>query len=110
MGQTIKLNIRFIADKGLKYVGLPLHVWISKEDTLQTVFNKYLKKIKKLVVNCYKVKENKQKVLIHRYKWADYKMTQRMNLPNDFIVFMLDKKKTTKMCLPKICYGTSRVY
>merc|ERR1711920_345833 len=86
-------------------LGLPLTVWINKQDTVQDVIDLHCRKIKKYLIKCYRLKDDGtigkgKAILIHKHKWDSYRISQRMKLPKDSIVFKLKPRDENNILLP----------
>lgn len=106
--RKVKLNIKFISNeneklstktnineiKNLKYVGLPLTVWINKNDTMKYIIDKYLSETKQFIHFCYRIKVKDKIISIPERKRSEYKPYYEFikNHSNDFVIFKFKKE------------------
>ena len=84
-----------------EHVGTPFYVWINKNDTLQYIINKYIKKTKRYILQCYRLRKNidgkeEQRKVIPKLKWHNYKLDNKFDWKRDILLF--------RMKHPLCCY------
>ena len=74
ISNDIKVNIEFVAEQQ-QYVkiGIPHHIWINKDDTLNTIINQHLKELRDHLKRVYIMKDAKRQS-ISRKNWNIYKL------------------------------------
>eukprot|EP01083_Nonionella_stella_P123125 370805_1 len=109
-----KLKIKFVSSKfnaktdvntlhSIRWVGMPMVVWIEKHETLQQVLNQYLDDTTKEMIQCtYRVIVGNKVVSIAKSKRSKYKPYYEYLKDNeeDYIVLSLTKSKTQGKHLP----------
>merc|ERR1712129_42523 len=87
----------------LKYAGLPLADWLTKNDTICSILDKYPVKYKGQsymhdVTDCYRVRENEKFIEIPNSKWKQYSPFWQFlwKYPDDYLIFVLSRSSGTR--------------
>eukprot|EP01084_Bolivina_argentea_P155962 271774_1 len=107
---NIETNIKNIND--LDYIGLPLNVWINKNDSLDEIIRNNLNKVYEYIISCYRININDKKIMIIPKKiWNNYKPYSKFlwNQPNDILIFKVMQPRPNLNLTPRFTQ-TKNIY